>query len=82
MDTTDISIDFMPPIDPAIDLFLAELGFGFNPGEIRRACRREAYRLNAKSDAELWLIGIRRDQIPAYVLRHRFPDAAADLKAA
>jgi len=66
----------IPSIDAAIDLFLAGVGFGFNPGEMRRAIRPDALRLHAKSDAELACLGIRRDEIPAYVLRHRFPGHA------
>ncbi|MGS4943851.1 hypothetical protein ACVDG3_00100 [Meridianimarinicoccus sp. RP-17] len=63
----------IPTIDADIDLFLASVGFGFNPGEMRRAMRPDALRLSAKSDAELARLGIRRDEIPAYVLRHRLP---------
>lgn len=63
----------IPPIDAQIDQFLASVGFGFNPGEMRRAMRPDALRLSAKSDAELACLGIRRDEIPAYVLRHRLP---------
>lgn len=69
-------ISFAPPIDPAIDQCLCTLGFGANPAALRRAIRPEALRLNAKSDAELCLIGIRREDIPAFVLRHRFPHLA------
>lgn len=60
-------------IDAEIDLFLASVGFGFNPAEMRRAMRPDALRLSAKSDAELACLGIRRDEIPAFVLRHRLP---------
>ncbi|MEV8465536.1 hypothetical protein AB0T83_01915 [Fluviibacterium sp. DFM31] len=70
-DATEII--FMPPIAPALDRTLCDLGFGLNPASLRRAILPEVLRLNAKSDAELSLIGIRRAQIPAFVLRHRFP---------
>lgn len=63
----------IPPIDVQIDQFLASVGFGFNPGEMRRVMRPDALRLSAKSDVELACLGIRRDEIPAYVLRHRLP---------
>jgi hypothetical protein len=66
-----VEVSFAPPIDPLIDSYLVSVGFGFNPGEMRRICRREAHRLNAKSDAELWLMGLTRDRIPAHVLRHK-----------
>ena len=75
-DAPNIDLVFVPPIDAAIDSFLVGVGFGFNPGQMRRSCRREALRLNAKSDAELSLIGITRGEIPAYVLRHRLPNHA------
>jgi hypothetical protein len=66
----------IPTIDAEIDLFLTSVGFGFNPGEMRRAMRPDALRLSARSDAELACLGIRRDEIPAYVLRHRLPGHA------
>lgn len=75
-DHANVEIAYGPPIDPAIDTFLSTVGFGFNPGQIRRQCRREIHRLNAKSDAELFLIGLRRCDIPAHVMRHRFPGFA------
>ncbi|MCA8883183.1 MAG: hypothetical protein KDA50_05470 [Rhodobacteraceae bacterium] len=81
-DKSLVELNFAPPIDPAIDQCLASLGFGFNPAALRRAIRPEALRLNAKSDGELFLIGIRRAQIPAYVLRHRFPHIAPTAAAA
>lgn len=70
---TDFTLAFVPPVDPLIDAFLVDVGFGFNPGSLRRACRREAMKMNARSDAQLALFGITRDQIPAYVLREHFP---------
>lgn len=72
-----IEICFAPPIDRLIDEYLLNVGFGFNPSEMRRYCRREAYRLNAKTDAELWHLGITRENIPAHVLRHRITPIAA-----
>ena len=78
----NLNLAFVPPIDPLIDEFLAGVGFGFNPGAMRRACRREALKLNARSDAQLALFGITRDQIPAYVLRRPLPGHAPDLRLA
>ncbi len=75
-ETTRMDIQFAPPVDPMIDTFLAEIGLGFNPGDIRRRLRRDVMRLNARSDAQLALFGIRRSEIPAYVLRHKFPEFA------
>lgn len=64
---------FCPSLDRHFDNFLCRLGFGVNPAGLRRVYRREALRLNTKSDAELALIGITRAEIPAHVMRHRFP---------
>ena len=75
----DFNLTFVPPVDPMIDEFLAGVGFGFNPGAMRRECRREALKLNARSDDQLALFGITRDQIPAYVLRHQLPAHAPAL---
>ncbi|MCR9086800.1 MAG: hypothetical protein NXH97_08655 [Rhodobacteraceae bacterium] len=72
-----IDVCFAPAIDTLIDQYLTSVGMGFNPGEMRRYCRREALRLNAKTDAELSLIGLTREQIPAHVLRHRLTPLAA-----
>ncbi|MCV6597302.1 MAG: hypothetical protein OIF40_09500 [Mangrovicoccus sp.] len=66
-----IELNFSPSIDPLIDNYLVSVGIGYNPYEMRRYCRREALRLNAKSDAELSLLGITRSDIPGHVLRHR-----------
>lgn len=71
-----VDIRFTPSVDPMIDTCLAEMGLGFNPGDIRRRLRREVLRLNARSDAQLALFGIERSEIPAYVLRRRFPEFA------
>ena len=67
---------FCPSLDRHFDNFLCLLGFGVNPAGLRRVYRREALRLNTKSDAELAMIGITRAEIPAHVMRHRFPDYA------
>ena len=75
-DTTRMDIQYAAPVDPMIDTFLADMGLGFNPGDIRRRLRRDVMRLNARTDAQLALFGIRRSEIPAYVLRQRFPEFA------
>jgi len=76
MTVTRLDIRPMPPVEPQIDAFLAGVGFGFNPGELRRTIRRDVMRLNARTDAQLALFGITRAQIPAYVCRHRLPGHA------
>lgn len=68
-----IEIQFTPPVDQSIDQLLTTIGFGFNPGEMKRACRLEVFQLQAKSDAELRLLGLTRDKIVAHVLRRKFP---------
>lgn len=64
-------------LDKDFDTHLADLGFGVNPGGLRRRYRREALRLNTLSDFDLGLIGLERADIPAYVMRHRFSTFAA-----
>lgn len=73
---TRVDIAYTQPVDPWIDAFLTEIGLGFNPGDIRRRLRGDVMRLNAHSDAQLALFGIRRSEIPAYVLRRKFPEFA------
>lgn len=60
------------------DLQLAVLGFGVNPGGLRRRFWRDALRLNTLSDAELAALGLSRADIPGEVLRHRFPSVAPE----
>ncbi|PWR04064.1 hypothetical protein DKT77_03205 [Meridianimarinicoccus roseus] len=79
-DATNVQIAFTPALDLALDQFFAGVGFGFNPAQMRRSIRRDALRLNAKSDAELSRLGISRADIPAYVLRHRLPAHAPVLR--
>ena len=45
----DFPLAFVPPVDPLIDAFLTEVGFGFNPGAMRRLCRREAHNVTGTS---------------------------------
>jgi hypothetical protein len=56
----------------ALDNFFTALGQGFNAYVESRARIGEINRLNAKSDAELALLGITRDRIPHYVFRDLF----------
>lgn len=79
-DASEVHFAFTPALDLAIDQFLAGVGFGFNPAQMKRAFRRDALRLNAKSDAELARLGISRADIPAFVMRHRLPDHAPVLR--
>lgn len=71
MSPTDVDIGFGQPLDPILDQFICELGFGCNPGELKRACRREVARMNMWSDRDLRMLGITRREIPHFVLHHR-----------
>lgn len=55
--------------DSAFDRFFAGIGQGFNAYIERRSRRDQVERLQAKSDAELAEMGLRRDDIPRYVFR-------------
>lgn len=63
-------------LDKDFDTHLAALGFGVNPSTLHRSYRREALRLNTLTDLELTMIGLKRADIPAYVMKDRFPALA------
>lgn len=75
--TADIIALYPPDLARDFDLHLSDLGFGLNPGGLYRCHWREALRLNTLSEVELGLMGLVRSDIPAYVMRHRFPVFAA-----
>ncbi len=52
-----------------LDTFFAGLGQGFNAYLTARSRMNEVERLNARSDAELARIGLRREDIPRHVFR-------------
>ncbi|WP_136442660.1 hypothetical protein [Pacificoceanicola onchidii] len=52
-----------------IDTYLASIGFGFNPGRMRRARLGEIIALEAASDAQLADMGLHRDDILPHVFR-------------
>ncbi|MBS0126563.1 hypothetical protein [Thetidibacter halocola] len=56
-------------LGPRIDLFLTGVGFGFNPGRIRRARLPQIIALEASSDEELAHLGIDREGILPHVFR-------------
>lgn len=72
----ETTVVYAPSADALIDDFLVGAGFGVNPDFLRRKCRAEVLRLNAKSDSDLWSLGLVRRQIPAHVLRHDLPGLA------
>ncbi|MBE3638638.1 hypothetical protein [Mangrovicoccus algicola] len=75
--TAQILVLYPPGLDRDFDHALAELGFGMNPAALLRHHRRAALRLNTLDDVALRVLGITRADIPAYVMRHRFPAFAA-----
>ncbi|MBV7396835.1 hypothetical protein [Mameliella sediminis] len=56
-------------LNARIDVFLTEVGFGMNPGQLRRARLRQIIALESASDAELARLGIGRDDILPFVFR-------------
>ncbi|MGB0658624.1 MAG: hypothetical protein ACPGNV_00505 [Mangrovicoccus sp.] len=58
------------------DTFFAMLGFGVNPSGMRRMYYRAALRMNTLSDGDLAALGLTRAEIPAFVMRHKFPNHA------
>lgn len=71
--SSDVIILYPTELDRDFDTHLAKLGFGVNPSMLHRMYRRAALRLNTLSDLQLAAKGIRRCDIPAYVMRDRFP---------
>ncbi len=56
-------------ISAQVDMFLANMGQGFNAYLERRGRIEEIARLNAKSDADLAALGVQRDGIARHVFR-------------
>ncbi|WP_425098612.1 hypothetical protein [Tropicibacter sp. S64] len=52
-----------------IDRYFSTIGFGFNPGQLRRARLREIIALEAATDAQLEAMGLDRDDILPHVFR-------------
>jgi len=72
---TPISINFSTPLAARLDAFFIELGLGVNPAPLIRERRDILYWLNAKSDAELAMMGLARSDIPHFVFRDLFGTA-------
>lgn len=66
------NIAFAPPLQDRIDSFFLDLGMGVNASQIVQDRREILCWLNAKSDAELALMGLSRRDIPAFVFRDLF----------
>ncbi|WP_238366957.1 hypothetical protein [Mesobacterium pallidum] len=72
--TPDIAIRTVPPgWRAALDRYFAGLGQGVNAHLASRDRLDRILALNALSDDELALLGIARDDIPAFVFRDLFP---------
>ncbi len=69
-----ISVAFTPPLDARLDRYFLSKGMGMNYCALRRERRDILLWLNAKSDAELGLMGLARADIPAFVFRDLFGD--------
>lgn len=63
------NIAFTPPLQDRLDRFFLSLGLGVNPAPLISERRDILCWLNAKSDAELALMGLTRRDIPAHVFR-------------
>ena len=69
---TPIGMTFSPALDARLDHYFLSLGMGVNSFGLRRERRDILAWLNAKSDAELALMGLARPEIPAFVFRDLF----------
>lgn len=69
---TPIQMTFSPAMDARLDQYFLSLGMGFNSATLKRERRDILAWLNAKSDAELALMGLARPDIPAFVFRDLF----------
>ncbi len=69
-----ISVAFSPPLDARLDRYFLSKGMGMNFHALRRERRDILFWLNAKSDAELAVMGLARADIPAFVFRDLFGD--------
>lgn len=67
-----VDLDFAPSLAARLDLYFLSMGMGVNAYGLTRDRREILYWLNAKSDAELALMGLARPEIPAFVFRDLF----------
>jgi hypothetical protein len=65
-------VTFTPALEARLDQYFLSMGMGLNAHLLRRERRDILCWLNAKSDAELALMGIARAEIPAFVFRDLF----------
>ncbi len=67
-----INVAFSPPLAERIDRYFLSMGMGVNAHALTRERRDILLWLNAKSDAELALMGLARAEIPSFVFRDLF----------
>ena len=69
---TPVHVAFSPGIEARLDAYFLSMGLGLNTHLLRQERREILLWLNAKSDAELALMGLARPDIPAFVFRDLF----------
>jgi hypothetical protein len=69
---TPLTVAFTPGLDARLDAYFLNMGMGVNAHLLRQERREILLWLNAKSDAELALMGLARRDIPAFVFRDLF----------
>lgn len=69
---TPVDIAFTPALEARLDAYFLSMGLGLNTHLLRRERREILFWLNAKSDAELAVMGLARRDIPAFVFRDLF----------
>lgn len=69
---TPVGMAFTPGIEARLDAYFLSMGMGLNTHLLRQERRDILLWLNAKSDAELALMGLARPEIPAFVFRDLF----------
>ncbi len=67
-----VTVAFSPPLEQRLDLYFLSMGMGINAYSLKRDRRDILLWLNAKSDAELAMMGLARRDIPAFVFRDLF----------
>ncbi len=67
-----VSVAFSPPLQARLDRYFLSMGMGVNAYSLKQDRRDILLWLNAKSDAELALMGLARADIPAFVFSDLF----------
>lgn len=67
-----VDVVFSPGLEARLDAYFLSMGLGLNTHLLRQERREILLWLNAKSDADLALMGLARPDIPAFVFRDLF----------